>query len=109
MFYVRLGERQENLQGEPLALFLNFISQTSKLILFHCYLMIKSFGTINKCLKLLLADINIAAGNTACDESIQLRGIQEATGSNQDPDCHYANQASYCFLLFILVYLHRVA
>ncbi|KAE8077675.1 hypothetical protein FH972_016217 [Carpinus fangiana] len=41
----------------------------------------------------LLADINIAAGNTACDESIQLRGIQEATGSNQDPDCHYANQA----------------
>jgi hypothetical protein len=57
----------------------------------------------------LLADINIAAGNTACDESIQLRGIQEATGSNQDPDYHYAKQASYCFLLFILVYLHRVA
>ncbi|KAB1205032.1 Histone-lysine N-methyltransferase ATX3 [Morella rubra] len=39
----------------------------------------------------LIADINIAAGNTTCDESIQLRGIQEATGSNQDLDCHYAN------------------
>jgi hypothetical protein len=52
----------------------------------------------------LMADINIAAGNTTCDESIQLRGIQEATGSNQDPD-----QARYSFLLFMLAYLHRVA
>lgn len=42
----------------------------------------------------LIADINIAAGNTTCDESIQLRGIQEATGSNQDLDCHYANPVS---------------
>ncbi|KAG6715303.1 histone-lysine N-methyltransferase ATX4-like isoform X2 [Carya illinoinensis] len=42
----------------------------------------------------LIADINIAAGNTICDETIQLRGIQEATGSNQDLDCHNANQAS---------------
>lgn len=31
----------------------------------------------------LIADINMAAGNVTYDESI-LRGIQEATGSNQD-------------------------
>ncbi|KAK7851434.1 histone-lysine n-methyltransferase atx3 [Quercus suber] len=43
----------------------------------------------------LVADINMAAGNTTCEESVQLRGVQEATGSNQDPDCHYATQASY--------------
>lgn len=54
----------------------------------------------------LIADINIAAGNTICDETIQLRGIQEATGSNQDLDCHNANQASCIPVLlsaFILV------
>ncbi|KAH7538215.1 hypothetical protein FEM48_Zijuj03G0175300 [Ziziphus jujuba var. spinosa] len=39
----------------------------------------------------LIADINMAAGNPAYDESI-LRGVQEATGSNQDPDCHFLNQ-----------------
>lgn len=31
----------------------------------------------------LIADINMAAGNATYDESI-LRGVQEATGSNQD-------------------------
>ncbi|KAG6649956.1 histone-lysine N-methyltransferase ATX5-like isoform X2 [Carya illinoinensis] len=44
----------------------------------------------------LIADINIAAGNTTFDESLQLRGVEEATCSTQDLDCHYANQAS-CF------------
>lgn len=48
----------------------------------------------------LVADINMAAGNTTCEESVQLRGVQEATGSNQDPDCHYATQASYLPVLF---------
>ncbi|KAM3729794.1 hypothetical protein ACB098_12G037400 [Castanea mollissima] len=43
----------------------------------------------------LVADINMAAGNTTCEESVQLRGVQEATGSNQDPDCHYATQGVY--------------
>ena len=35
----------------------------------------------------LIADINMAAGNTIADEFL-FRGTQEATGSNQDPDCH---------------------
>ncbi|KAJ7959332.1 Histone-lysine N-methyltransferase [Quillaja saponaria] len=39
----------------------------------------------------LIADINMAAGNISYDESI-LRGVQEATGSNQDADCHFFNQ-----------------
>ncbi|PON72089.1 43kDa postsynaptic protein [Parasponia andersonii] len=39
----------------------------------------------------LIADINMAAGNVTFDVSI-LRGAQEATGSNQDPDGHLRNQ-----------------
>ena len=42
----------------------------------------------------LIHDINIAAGNPTYDESV-LRWVQEATGSNQDQDCHLPNQASY--------------
>lgn len=41
----------------------------------------------------LIADINMAAGNVTYDVSI-LRGVQEATGSNQYPDGHFRNQAS---------------
>jgi hypothetical protein len=48
----------------------------------------------------LISDINMAAGNTTCEESVQLRLAQEATGSNQDPDCHYPNQASFLPALF---------
>lgn len=51
----------------------------------------------------LIADINMAAGNPAYDDSI-LRGIQEATGSNQDPDCHFLNQAS-CLVVSCLLLL----
>lgn len=41
----------------------------------------------------LIADINTAAGNPAYDDPI-LRSVQEAFGSNQDPDSHFLNQAS---------------
>lgn len=51
----------------------------------------------------LIADINMAAGNPVYDESI-LRGVQEATGSNQDPDCHFLNQVS-CLVVSRLLFL----
>lgn len=41
----------------------------------------------------LIADINIAAGNTGYDETI-LKGIQEATGSKHYAGCHFLNQVS---------------
>ncbi|XP_022141146.1 histone-lysine N-methyltransferase ATX4 [Momordica charantia] len=43
----------------------------------------------------LIADINMAAGNTIADEFL-LRGTQEATGSNQDPDCHSPPKRTSC-------------
>lgn len=49
----------------------------------------------------LIADINMAAGNPAYDESI-LRGVQEATGSNQDPDCHFLNQVRFLVVSHLL-------
>ncbi|KAJ9139755.1 hypothetical protein P3X46_030459 [Hevea brasiliensis] len=39
----------------------------------------------------LIQDINLAAGNATYDETV-FRWLQEATGSNQDQDCHYPNQ-----------------
>ncbi|XVF10053.1 hypothetical protein REPUB_Repub07fG0150500 [Reevesia pubescens] len=42
----------------------------------------------------LIHDINIAAGNPTYDESV-LRGVQEATGSNQDQDYHLPNQGLF--------------
>ena len=49
----------------------------------------------------LIADINMAAGNVMFDVSI-LRGVQEATGSNQDPDSQFRYQAS-CYEVSCLV------
>ncbi|KAJ7965359.1 Histone-lysine N-methyltransferase [Quillaja saponaria] len=42
----------------------------------------------------LIADINMAAGNNSPDESI-LRGVHEATGSNQGADYHFFNQDTF--------------
>lgn len=43
----------------------------------------------------LIQDINMAAGNPTFDESDCRWWLQEATGSNQDQDFHYPNQASF--------------
>lgn len=68
----------------------------------------------------LIADINMAAGNTIADEFL-VRGTQEATGSNQDPDCHSPPKRTSCirvllfyilpitvFFIYIYMYKHTI-
>lgn len=58
----------------------------------------------------LIQDINMAAGNPTYDDSV-LRCGQEATGSNQDQECHSPNQAcfhSYDFYFHFLFVCREV-